>query len=444
MHAMCSLPKEYIKRCIVRCGNDFRAATSLQAVPMPQFLARGKVLVRNIAVGINASDVHYAAGVYRSGVMSNTQPNDCGFESLAVVVAVTNEDVSSQLGLGTVALVSSYSAFAEFQVVSTTSCFPLPCCKDITQVDSKALIDIYTEYRRYIPLTLSGTTALISLAVANHAQNGFSMQNFPRVERGMAQKHSIFGLQQTRRSLNTFISAAAGGVGHLLIQLVQYYFPSGNIVAVTSRDKKGQWLRNRCFHSQDLAHIICYEDACIDCTLRQITGCFPSAGNLNLVFDSVGGDTLSSALRYISRKSTTVLLGSTSQYANSNWTAAVRGKNVNRDAHSDEQLLEKKVLCLFDECPRKPESIKGDHVDPILSLSSKLLTTSSTLTGFFLPHYAKHTRTAIRALTELTDHKCITPQVDDLHGYKSLEGIPDAINYLYSKRSCGKVVVPLV
>ncbi|KNH09053.1 hypothetical protein XU18_0648 [Perkinsela sp. CCAP 1560/4] len=79
-----------------------------------------------------------------------------------------------------------------------------------------------------------------------------------------------------------------------------------------------------------------------------------------------------------------------------------------------------------------------------LSVSSRLLTRSSAMVGFFLPHYKKHIPSAIDHLVQLTHRKEIFPQVDLSTTFNCLEDIPSGVEHLYSKQSCGKVIVRLV
>ena len=463
MRTLFPLPKEYAKRCVTKCDANFRTATSIISAPLPTTLTKGKVLVRNIAVGINASDVHYAAGVYRSGMASaqNTAQTslDCGFEALSVVTGISSDQPSGGLQLGEVVLVSSYSAFGEFQVVSASSCFPVRSANSTNPnlfTDKLSHAEIFDKYRQYLPLTLSGATALLSIAVAFRALQAPTFSAFPPIQKEEEAFDNFFGLYRTNTRFNTLITAAAGGVGHLLTQLTQHYFPHGNTIAVTSTDIKKQWLEKNCFFKKQIDserkhHIICYNNECLDSAVRRITESSMSdprpTGPLNLVFDSVGSETLQTALRYASTKSTTMILGSTSQYANANWSAAIRGEKgsaVHSESANSSGKAQSAGYDTFSECPYQPQNSKQSGVSEALSMSSKLLTKSSSMVGFFLPHYAKYTPRAVQTLIKLTDNHCISPRIDDERKYVGLEAIPDAVEYLYSKKSCGKVVVRLV
>lgn len=73
---------------------------------------------------------------------------------------------------------------------------------------------------------------------------------------------------------------------------------------------------------------------------------------------------------------------------------------------------------------------------------TKLLPKSASIRGFFLPHFAEHFGAHIRHLLELQHRDELYIAIDE-RTFHGLESIPDAVEYLHSGQSRGKVVVQL-
>lgn len=78
-------------------------------------------------------------------------------------------------------------------------------------------------------------------------------------------------------------------------------------------------------------------------------------------------------------------------------------------------------------------------------LPAKLLVKSASLCGFWLSHYDHLYKNTFKILVDLLEGGKIKAKLDfgpgtDFHG---LEAISDAVDYLYSKKSIGKIVVKL-
>ena len=80
------------------------------------------------------------------------------------------------------------------------------------------------------------------------------------------------------------------------------------------------------------------------------------------------------------------------------------------------------------------------------ALPVKLLMKSARVQGFFLFHYARQYKESFEELTQLLLENKIKSQVDigssciD-NGFRGIDSIVDAVEYLYSKKSIGKIVV---
>ena len=73
-----------------RLSTDFREATRLVQQPLQLAAPRGKVLMRRLWAGVNASDINFTAGRYFGSVKESQKrlPFFAGFEAVGVVAAV--------------------------------------------------------------------------------------------------------------------------------------------------------------------------------------------------------------------------------------------------------------------------------------------------------------------------------------------------------------------
>ena len=65
------------------------------------------------------------------------------------------------------------------------------------------------------------------------------------------------------------------------------------------------------------------------------------------------------------------------------------------------------------------------------------------MNGFFLMHYPHLMSDAYQNLVQLLDSDAISSKVDFGPNLQGLEAIPDGVDYLYTKKSIGKIVVKL-
>lgn len=81
------LPKSYRVWQVQKLSRNFREATSLQTLPVPEVVPPGSVLIKRLITGVNASDVNFTSGAYH-GSQAAAQaelPFVAGFESVGVV-----------------------------------------------------------------------------------------------------------------------------------------------------------------------------------------------------------------------------------------------------------------------------------------------------------------------------------------------------------------------
>ena len=139
---MPSLPSSMRKLVVKSLSSNFREAIEIKSCALPK-LGENHVLVRNQAVGVNASDINFSAGKYNPGT---NPPFDAGFEAVGEVVAV-GDSVSSSL-IGRSVCHMTMGAFSEFQAVSASKLFPVKCRDP-----------------GYLPCLVSGMTASLALDI---------------------------------------------------------------------------------------------------------------------------------------------------------------------------------------------------------------------------------------------------------------------------------------
>ncbi|KAJ3038545.1 Prostaglandin reductase 3 [Rhizophlyctis rosea] len=346
-----NLPKTYKKYVVQKLSNNFVEATKLESKETSQLLASlppDGVIVRHHYVGINASDTNYTAGRYNPKVKP---PFDCGFEAIGEIVAIGSSVKRREL-LQPVA-VMSYGAFAELQLVRDREVIPIASLMPQT-----------------LPLLVSGLTAQLALK--------YSGQN-PRGE-------------------TVLITAAAGGAGQMAVQLAKL---AGNrVIGTCSSDEKGGMLKEI-----GCDRVINYKKESIDEVLKKE---YPKG--VDVVFESVGGDTFTQCLNNLAIRGRLIVIGSMSSYAKKNPEGS------------------------------QTSTFTGVWTDTVQTVT--LLQKSASITGFFLNHYTKDFAASLNDLSYAVADGKLRPIVET-RDFNGIESIPSAIKYLHEGKNIGKVVVPL-
>ncbi|KAJ7553369.1 hypothetical protein O6H91_06G095600 [Diphasiastrum complanatum] len=184
------------------------------------------------------------------------------------------------------------------------------------------------------------------------------------------------------------VTAAAGGTGQFAVQLLKL---AGNkVVATCGGQEKALLLR-----SLGADRVIDYKKEDIKQVLNRE---FPKG--VDLVYESVGGHMFEICLDALSKFGRIVVIGMVSQY----------------------------------------QGEKGWQPSNYLGLCEKLLRNSQSMVGFFLPHYAHLYQEHLEKLYGLYRQRKLKIIIDPT-SFTGLESVPDAVEYLHSGRSIGKVVV---
>ncbi|CAK9232791.1 unnamed protein product [Sphagnum troendelagicum] len=202
------------------------------------------------------------------------------------------------------------------------------------------------------------------------------------------------GLEQAGKMKSgetVLVTAAAGGTGQFAVQLAKI---AGNkVVATCGGARKAALLRGI-----GVDRVIDYTQENIKLVLKRE---FPNG--VNIVYESVGGEMFQTCMNSLAVFGRMVLIGMISQYAGE--TPAEGWKRGNYPG-----------LC------------------------EKLLAKSQTLTGFYVNHYRKLFKEHIEKLYNLYSAGDLKITIDPTR-FVGLNSVADAVEYLHSGHSIGKVVV---
>ena len=194
---------------------------------------------------------------------------------------------------------------------------------------------------------------------------------------------------------NVLVTAAAGGTGQFAVQLAA--LAGCHVIGTCSSDEKAEFLRslgcNRPINytKEDLGQVFKSE--------------YPRG--VDVVYEGMGGDIFNTCIRNLAVRGRLIVIGMITDY--------------------------------------QKESFK---VVPTVPIQQILLSKSASLRGFFLLHYMRELPKHIEKLAKLESEGKLKVGVDlgaQLPGgpFRGLSSIPDAVDYLYTKKSKGKIVVTL-
>jgi len=328
------------KLIMFQYGDKFSECTRIVNNPISK-LAHDEVLIKNIYAGVN--------GVYDLNMVRNAvsyikykPPTDLGIESVGIIEEIGKEVHNLAVG-DSVSTWKVGEGYKHYQTAKSSRVIKIP------EVSPKIL-----------SLFPTGISALV----------------------GMEQ---VAGLKSNQIIA---ISAAAGGLGHLLVQFAK---KAGNhVIGICGSDKKVEVLKNlKCdriinYQKEDVNHILNSE--------------YPKG--INIGYDSVGGSIFDSFLDNLACRGRLVISGYTSEVG-------------------------------------KPwENITSPRI------YSKLYFRSASVRGFINPHFEEFHQEATRRLISMYNNEELQILVDPKK-FNGLDSIPKAVDYLLEGKNIGKVVVEL-
>ncbi|HVC11684.1 MAG TPA: quinone oxidoreductase [Burkholderiales bacterium] len=230
---------------------------TLREAPVPA-PGKGEVLVRVAVAGVNYIDVYMRNGSYaKSHTYQTPLPMTIGMEGGGTVAAL-GEGVQGFAPGERVAYCLARGSYAEYAVVPAWRLVNVPAGVPLEQATA---------------LMLQGLTA--------HYLS-----------------HSAFALGPGRSCL---VHAAAGGVGQLLVQLAKAC--GATVLGTVGNADKAQIARAR-----GCDHVILYRESDFREEVMRITG----GKGVDVVYDSVGKDTIDRSLRSLKRRGLCVMYGASS------------------------------------------------------------------------------------------------------------------------------------
>lgn len=195
------------------------------------------------------------------------------------------------------------------------------------------------------------------------------------------------------------VTAAAGGTGQFAVQLAK--LAGCRVIATCSGGEKAVLLKSL------------GADVIIDYTTQDLKQSLKQHGPVHVVYESVGGSTFQACIDALAVSGTVIIIGMMSQYNTPNgW---------------------------------EPSQYKG--------LNEKLLWKGASLQGFFLIHHTKLWRRHLNRLVQQVREGKLKVALDSTSSssgsggrgrrFVGLESVPDAIEWLQSGKSFGKVYVQI-
>jgi NADPH2:quinone reductase len=226
-------------------------------VPPPQPKA-GEAIVKVAYAGVNFIDIYMRNGTYaRSHTYQTPLPMVIGMEAAGTVEAVASDVGEISVGQR-VAFCLSRGAYAEAVAVPAWKLVPVP--------DD-------------VPLEIA-TTCMLQGCTAHYLSR------------------SAFPLTKGQSCL---VHAGAGGVGQLLIQLAKS--AGATVFTTVSTPEKAEIAAKR-----DADHCILYRDKDFQAEIMRLT----SGKGVDVVYDSVGRDTIMKSIRSVRRRGLCILFGASS------------------------------------------------------------------------------------------------------------------------------------
>lgn len=172
---------------------------------------------------------------------------------------------------------------------------------------------------------------------------------------GLTAFSAFFDQGQPKKDELVLVSGAAGGVGHLVVQMAK--ITGCRVIGIAGGPKK-------CAVVKDLGadHVIDYKNEDVAARIAEL-----SCGKIDIYFDNVGGETLEAALENLTYNARIILCGSISEYTRkekfglSNYT---RMRDVNATMHG---YFVYNYLDQFDRCNAQlVEWIKSGQMKPVI------------------------------------------------------------------------------
>jgi len=322
---------------------NFRDATVIEEKTIPPTIPAENVIIKIKYTGINASDINYTAGRYDPTAQLPLYP---GFEAVGNIVAVGSK--VEKIKIGDPCMILGSGCFAEYAILPSVRVTKVPFVSP-----------------QVISLSVSALTAAVGL----------------------------YEVGQMTTKETVLVTAAAGGTGIFAVQLAK--LAGNHVIGTCSTDEKAAYLK-----TIGCDRVINYKKESLFQVLKKE---YPKG--VNLVYESVGGDTFDACVSNMAIKGRLVIIGFIGGYLDqSGWQDKSGGKGA--------------------------------------SISAKLLGKSASIRGCFVNHYSSTFHKHTTAILKLMQEGKLEAKVDDTN-FTGIESIAKAIDHMYQGKNLGKVVVEL-
>jgi len=203
---------------------------------------------------------------------------------------------------------------------------------------------------------------------------------------GLTASIALSEVGDLRHDETVLVTAAAGGTGQYAVQLAKQ---AGNhVVGTCGNDEKGAFLKEL-----GCDRPINYRTEEVGTVLEEE---YPDG--IDLIYEAVGGPLFDVCVEHLARHGRLLSIGYVSEYENG------------------------------------PETVERERI------YTSLIAKSASIHGFFLPHFAEHFGPHVKKLMRMQRSGVLDVRVDD-RVFEGVEAVPDAVDYLQSGESMGKVVV---
>eukprot|EP01104_Vermistella_antarctica_P009902 TRINITY_DN259_c1_g1_i3.p1 TRINITY_DN259_c1_g1~~TRINITY_DN259_c1_g1_i3.p1 ORF type:complete len:365 (-),score=87.31 TRINITY_DN259_c1_g1_i3:629-1723(-) len=254
------------------------------------------------------------------------------------------------------------------------------CFTEYIVCREKELLPLPSAAPEFVPLLVSAATASVALEKVGELKGMAALMKGETIVE--------------HRPETVLVTAAAGGTGQFAVQLAK--LAGNHVIGTCSTDEKVEFLK-----SIGCDRPINYKKEDLGAVLRT-----EYTEGVDVVYESVGGTTFETCMKALKDKGRLIVIGAISGYA-----AGTAWKRDGKQA---------------------------------MSIPMMMLAKSASIRGFFLFHYSREWRGHIPRLSTLVQEKRLKSVIDMRHSNgNGLDGVKDAVDYLYSGKNVGKVVVEL-
>ncbi|MDF5708543.1 MAG: zinc-binding dehydrogenase [Nostoc sp. S4] len=331
-------PKTYKKLIAKQLNQDFKSAVEIVEIPISKPDA-SELLIQNKFAGVNGGfDTLLCRG--EVPYVNLMPPFDLGVEAVGEVIAMGENVKDFQIGDAAITTARG-GGYREYQLI-----------------DANLALKVRQATPELLTLMPTGVSALVALEQ----------------------------LGEMKSNEVVLVTAAAGGTGHIAVQLAK--LAGNHVIGTCSSEAKAKLLREL-----GCDRIINYRTENLNQVLKQE---YPNG--INLIFESVGKDVFDTCVENLAVRGRLVVVGFISEYAN----------NL-------EQIIQ-------------------------LRIYHQLFWKAASVRGFLMPHYKEYMVEAGDRLLNLFYTDKVKVAIDPTE-FKGIESIPAAVEYLLSGQNCGKVVV---